>query len=66
MKFNTDRRWLERRAEQEDRHSISVGGLSSTLDPALQAKVASVPEVETTKTAFSSLTAASETGEISD
>lgn len=52
MKFNTDRKWLERRAEQEDRHFISVGGLSSTLDPALQAEVASIPVVETTKTAF--------------
>ena len=31
MKFNTDRKWLERRAEQEDRHFISVGGLISTV-----------------------------------
>jgi transcriptional regulator with XRE-family HTH domain len=52
MKFNTDRKWLERRAEQEDRHFISVGGLISTLDPTCQTEVASTPSVETTKTAF--------------
>jgi HTH-type transcriptional regulator, competence development regulator len=52
MKFNTDRKWLERRAEQEDRHFISVGGLTSTLDPTCQTEIASVPNVETTKTAF--------------
>ena len=52
MKFNTDRKWLERRAEQEDRHFISVGGLISTLDPTCQTEIASVPNVETTKTAF--------------
>jgi transcriptional regulator with XRE-family HTH domain len=52
MKFNTDRKWLERRAEQEDRHFISVGGLISTLDPTCQAEISSVPNVETTKTAF--------------
>lgn len=52
MKFNTDRKWLEGRAEQEDRHFISVGGLISTLDPTCQTEIASVPNVETTKTAF--------------
>ena len=52
MKFNTDRKWLERRAEQEDRHFISVGGLISTLDPTCQTEIASMPNVETTKTAF--------------
>lgn len=52
MRFNADRKWLERRANQEDRHFISVGGLSSTLDPGLQAEAVSVPVVETTKTAF--------------
>lgn len=52
MKFNADRKWLERRASQEDQHFISVGGLSSTLDPTFQADVASSPVVETTKTAF--------------
>jgi transcriptional regulator with XRE-family HTH domain len=52
MKFNTDRKWLERRAEQEDRHFISVGGLISTLDPTCQAEIVNMPTVETTKTAF--------------
>lgn len=52
MKFNTDRKWLERRAEQEDSHFISVGGLISTLDPTCQTEIASIPNVETTKTAF--------------
>lgn len=52
MKFNTDRKWLERRADQEDRHFISVGGLISTLDPACQAELSSTPNLETTKTAF--------------
>jgi transcriptional regulator with XRE-family HTH domain len=52
MKFNTDRKWLERRAEQEDRHFISVGGLISTLDPTCQTEVAETPSIETTKTAF--------------
>jgi len=52
MKFNTDRKWLERRAEQEDRHFISVGGLISALDPTCQAEVSEMPSIETTKTAF--------------
>ncbi len=52
MKFNMDRKWLERRAEQEDRHFISVGGLISTLDPTCQAEIVNMPTVETTKTAF--------------
>jgi hypothetical protein len=52
MKFNTDRKWLARRANQEDRHFVSVGGLISTLDPTCQTEIASVPNVETTKTAF--------------
>jgi HTH-type transcriptional regulator, competence development regulator len=52
MKFNTDRKWLERRADQEDRHFISVGGLISTLDPTCQTELTSTQNVETTKTAF--------------
>ena len=53
LKFNTDRKWLERRADQEDQHFISVGGLISTLDPTCQMQAsASIPIVETTKTAF--------------
>lgn len=52
MKFNRDRKWLERRAEQEDRNLISVGGLVSSLDPACEAEMASAPKIETTKTAF--------------
>jgi len=52
MKFNTDRKWLERRADQEDRHFISVGGLISTLDPTCQTELTSTQSVETTKTAF--------------
>jgi transcriptional regulator with XRE-family HTH domain len=52
MKFNTDRKWLERRADQEDRHFISVGGLISTLDPTCQTELTSAQNVETTKTAF--------------
>jgi transcriptional regulator with XRE-family HTH domain len=52
MKFNTDRKWLERRANQEDRHFVSVGGLISTLDPACQTEMVGAPNVETTKTAF--------------
>jgi transcriptional regulator with XRE-family HTH domain len=52
MKFNTDRKWLERRADQEDRHSISVGGLISTLDPTCQTELANTQSIETTKTAF--------------
>jgi hypothetical protein len=31
MKFNKDRNWLAKRAEQEDRHFISVGGLISRV-----------------------------------
>src|ERR1700720_331088 len=52
MKFNTDRKWLERRADQEDRHFISVGGLISTLDPTCQTELTTTQSVETTKTAF--------------
>lgn len=52
MKFNMDRKWLERRADQEDRHFISVGGLVSTLDPTCQTELTSTKSVETTKTAF--------------
>ena len=52
MKFNTSRTWLERRANQEDRHFISVGGLISKLDPTCQSDLASTQNVETTKTAF--------------
>jgi hypothetical protein len=52
MKFNKDRNWLAKRAEQEDRHFISVGGLISRIDPEWQADVSSMPNVETTKTAF--------------
>jgi HTH-type transcriptional regulator, competence development regulator len=52
MKFNKDRNWLTKRAEQEDRHFISVGGLISRIDPEWQADVSSMPNVETTKTAF--------------
>lgn len=52
MKFNTDRKWLEQRADQEDRHFISVGGLISTLDPTCQMELTSTQSVETTKTAF--------------
>jgi HTH-type transcriptional regulator, competence development regulator len=52
MKFNKDRNWLIKRAEQEDQHFISVGGLISRIDPEWQADVSSVPNVEATKTAF--------------
>jgi len=52
MKFNADRKWLERRAEQEDRHLISVGGLISSLDPNCEAEMNTVPKIESTKTAF--------------
>jgi hypothetical protein len=52
MKFNKDRNWLAKRAEQEDRNFISVGGLISRIDPEWQADVSSVPNVEATKTAF--------------
>ena len=52
MIFNADRKWLERRADQEDRHFISVGGLISTLDPTCQTELATTQSVETTKTAF--------------
>ena len=52
MKFNRDRNWLAKRAEQEDQHFISVGGLISRIDPEWQADVSSMPNVETTKTAF--------------
>jgi hypothetical protein len=31
MTFNKDRNWLAKRAEQEDRHFISVGGLISRV-----------------------------------
>ena len=31
MKFNKDRNWLAKRAEQEDRHFISVGGSISRV-----------------------------------
>jgi transcriptional regulator with XRE-family HTH domain len=52
MKFSTNRKWLERRADQEDRHFISVGGLISTLDPTCQTELTSTQNVETTKTVF--------------
>lgn len=52
MKFNADRKWLERRAEQEDRHLISVGGLISSLDPNCEAEMTVAPKIESTKTAF--------------
>jgi transcriptional regulator with XRE-family HTH domain len=52
MKFSTNPKWLERRADQEDRHFISVGGLISTLDPTCQTELPSTQNVETTKTVF--------------
>lgn len=55
MKFNTDPKWLERRADQEDRHFISVGGLTSTLDPTCQTELTGTQNLETTKTAFARL-----------
>lgn len=55
MKFNTDRKWLEQRADQEDQHFISVGGLISTLDPACQTELINTQNIETTKTAFARL-----------
>ena len=38
--------WMAKRAEQEDRNFISVGGLISRIDPEWQADVSSVPNVE--------------------
>ena len=35
MKFNKDRNWLAKRAEQEDRHFISVGGLLQKMEAAM-------------------------------
>jgi len=32
MKMSNDREWLRKRAEQEDRHFVSVGGLASRLE----------------------------------
>ena len=52
MKFNRHRNWLVKRAEQEDRHFISVGGLISRIDPEWQAEVSATPLVEATKAAF--------------
>jgi transcriptional regulator with XRE-family HTH domain len=52
MRFNRDRNWLAKRADQEDKHFISVGGLISQVDPAWQADVSGMPDVETTRTAF--------------
>jgi HTH-type transcriptional regulator, competence development regulator len=52
MKFNRDRNWLIKRAEQEDLHFISVGGLISRIDPEWQAEVSATPLVEATKAAF--------------
>jgi transcriptional regulator with XRE-family HTH domain len=48
MKMSSDREWLRKRAEQEDRYFISVGGLAARLegDPA-KAQMA-----ELTRTAF--------------
>ena len=32
MKMSNDREWLRKRAEREDRHLVSVGGLASPLE----------------------------------
>ena len=52
MKFNKDRNWLNRKADQEDEHFVSVGGLISEMDPEWQAELSPVPFVEATKAAF--------------
>jgi len=52
MKFNRDRNWLARRAEEENRHFVSVGGLISQVDPDWRAETSALPLVETTKTAL--------------
>lgn len=53
MRFNRDRNWLLRRAKEEDRNFVSVGGLISRMDPEWQAEITSAtPLVEATKTAF--------------
>ena len=32
MNMSNDREWLGKRAEREDKHFVSVGGLESTLE----------------------------------
>jgi transcriptional regulator with XRE-family HTH domain len=50
MNFNEDRSWLVKRADQEDQHFISVGGLISRVDRTWQTD--SAPGIEITKLAF--------------
>lgn len=52
MKFNRDRNWLVKRAEQEDEHFISVGGLISRIDSPQQGDEAGASGLEVTKLAF--------------
>jgi HTH-type transcriptional regulator, competence development regulator len=52
MKFNKDRNWLNKRADWEDEHFVSVGGLISQMDPEWQAEITATPLVEATKAAF--------------
>lgn len=52
MRFNRDRNWVMKRAQEEDHHFVSVGGLISQIDPEWRAEVSTPPLLETTKTAF--------------
>lgn len=52
MRFNRDRNWVMKRAQEEDRHFVSVGGLISQIDPEWRAEVYTPPLLEATKTAF--------------
>jgi len=52
MKFNKDRNWLAKRAEQEDRHFISVGGLISGVSSEQEVGGPSGSGLEVTQLAF--------------
>lgn len=52
MKFNEDRNWLEKRAKQEDRGFVSVGGLVSQINPNWQQVGDYSQGIEPTRAAF--------------
>jgi transcriptional regulator with XRE-family HTH domain len=52
MKFNKDRNWLAKRAEQEDRHFISVGGSISRVGSLQEVDEAAGSGFEVTQLAF--------------
>lgn len=52
MKFNKDRDWLKTRADQEDQHSISVGGMVALVPAPWQADFSNRGNVLVMRAAF--------------